>query len=51
LLAQQETWSIIEADDAASIMKLFHPWTDLNVHRIEPIMSFDDLKAIVTEEY
>ena len=50
-LAQQETWAIFEADDAASIMRLFHPWTDLNVHRIEPVMSFDDLKTIVAEEY
>jgi Domain of unknown function (DUF3303) len=50
-LAQQETWCIFEADDAASIMRLFHPWTDLNLHRIEPVMTFDDLKAIVAEEY
>ena len=50
-LAQQETWSVFEADDAASIMRLFHPWTDLNVHRIEPVMSFDDLKPIMAEEY
>jgi len=32
-------------------MRLFHPWTDLNVHRIEPVMSFDELKTIVAEEY
>jgi len=50
-LAQQETWAIFEADDAASIMRLFHPWTDLNVHRIEPVMSFDELNTIVAEEY
>jgi len=39
-LNQQETWSIFEADDAASIMKLFQPWTDLNVHQIAPVMDF-----------
>jgi hypothetical protein len=50
-LAQQETWAIFEAGDAASIMRLFHAWTDLNVHRIEPVMSFDELKTIVVEEY
>jgi hypothetical protein len=50
-LAQQETWAIVESDDAAAVMRLFHPWTDLNVHRIEPVMTFDDLKTIVAEEY
>jgi antirestriction protein ArdC len=50
-LTQQETWAIFEADDAASIMKLYHPWTDLNVHEIAPVMSFEALKKIVAEEY
>lgn len=50
-LTQQETWSIFEADDAASIMRLFHRWTDLNVHKIAPVMSFDELKKIAAEEY
>jgi hypothetical protein len=50
-LAQQETWAIFEAEDAASVMRLYHPWTDLNVHRIEPVMSFDQLKKLVAEEY
>jgi hypothetical protein len=50
-LAQQETWAIFEADDAASIMRLYHPWTDLNVHKIAPVMSFADLGEIVAEEY
>ena len=39
------------ADDAGAVMKLYHPWTDLNVHRIEPVMTFAALKAIVAEEY
>lgn len=50
-LAQQETWAIFEAENAAAIMRLYHPWTDLNVHRIEPVMSFDELKTIMAEEY
>jgi Domain of unknown function (DUF3303) len=50
-LAQQETWAILEAENAAAIMRLYHPWTDLNVHRIEPVMSFDELKTIMAEEY
>jgi hypothetical protein len=50
-LAQQETWAIFEAEDAAAIMRLYHPWTDLNLHRIEPVMSFDLLKKIVAEDY
>jgi hypothetical protein len=50
-LAQQETWAIFEAEDAAAIMRLYHPWTDLNVHRIEPVMGFDALKKIVAEAY
>lgn len=50
-LTQQETWSIVEADDAAAVMKLYHPWTDLNVHTITPVMTFDALKAVVAEEY
>ena len=41
-LTQQETWAIV--DDAASVMKLYYPWTDLNVHKIEPVMTFDALK-------
>lgn len=41
---QQETWAIFEADDAAAIMKLYAPWTDLNVHQITPVMDFADLK-------
>jgi hypothetical protein len=49
-LTQQETWSIFEADDAAAIMKLFKPWTDLNVHQIAPVMDLADLKKFVTEE-
>jgi len=31
-LTQQETWCIFEADTAEAVMKLFEPWTDLNVH-------------------
>jgi hypothetical protein len=50
-LTQQETWAIVEADDAGAVMKLYHPWTDLNVHKIEPVMSFEALKAIVAEEF
>jgi len=46
-LTQQETWSIFEADDAAAIMKLFEPWTDLNLHHIAPVMTFDELKKVV----
>jgi hypothetical protein len=46
-LTQQETWCIFEADDAASIMKFYEPWTDLNVHQISPVMSFDELKKVV----
>ena len=50
-LTQQETWAIVEADDAAAVVKLYHPWTDLNLHRIEPVMTFDALKKIVAAEY
>jgi hypothetical protein len=46
-LTQQETWSIFEADSAEAIMRLFEPWTDLNVHQIAPVMDFDSLKAFV----
>lgn len=46
-LTQQETWSIFEADSAEAIMKLFEPWTDLNVHQIAPVMDFESLKAFV----
>lgn len=45
-LTQQETWAIVEADDASSVMKLYHPWTDLSVHKIEPGMTFDALKRL-----
>jgi len=50
-LTQQETWAIVEAYDAAAVVKLYHPWTDLNLHRIEPVMTFDALKKIVAAEY
>jgi len=46
-LTQQETWSIFEAEDAAAIMELFEPWTDLNVHQIAPVMEFAELKKFV----
>jgi hypothetical protein len=46
-LSQQETWSIFEADDAAAIMALFEPWTDLNLHHIAPVMDFAELKDFV----
>lgn len=46
-LAQQETWSIFEADSADAIMKLFEPWTDLNLHQIAPVMNFAELKTYV----
>ncbi|MGK2922585.1 MAG: DUF3303 domain-containing protein [Methyloceanibacter sp.] len=46
-LTQQETWSIFEADSAEAIMKLFEPWTDLNVHQIAPVMDFAALKKYV----
>ena len=46
-LTMQETWAIFEADDAAAIMKLYEPWTDLNVHEIAPVMTFDDLKKVI----
>jgi Domain of unknown function (DUF3303) len=46
-LTQQETWSIFEADSASAIMALFEPWTDLNLHQIAPVMSFEDLKGFV----
>ena len=46
-LTLQETWAIFEADDAAAIMKLYEPWTDLNVHEIAPVMTFDDLSKFV----
>jgi len=45
--SQQETWSVIEADSAEAIMKLFEPWTDLNVHQITPVMDFADYKRFV----
>jgi hypothetical protein len=28
-------------------MKLYEPWTDLNVHQIAPVMDFADLKKFV----
>jgi len=43
----QETWAIFEADDTAAIMKLYEPWTDLNVHEIAPVMNFDELKKVL----
>ncbi len=46
-LTQQETWCIFEADDASAIMKLFQPWTDINVHQIAPVMDFDELAKYV----
>jgi Domain of unknown function (DUF3303) len=47
-LTMQETWAIFEADDAAAIMKLSEPWTDLNVHEIAPVMTFDELKKVIS---
>ncbi len=47
-VTMQETWAIFEADDAAAIMKLYEPWTDLNVHEIAPVMTFDELKKVVS---
>jgi uncharacterized protein DUF3303 len=47
-LTMQETWAIFEADDAAAIMKLYEPWTDLNVHEIAPVMTFDELKKVIS---
>ena len=46
-LTQQENWAVFEADDATAIMKLCEPWTDLNIHHITPVMTFDELKKIV----
>jgi hypothetical protein len=46
-LTLQETWAIFEADDAAAVMKLYEPWTDLNVHEIAPVMTFDELKKVI----
>jgi hypothetical protein len=28
-------------------MKLYEPWTDLNVHEIAPVMTFDELKKVI----
>jgi len=28
-------------------MKLYEPWTDLNVHEIAPVMDFAELKKFV----
>jgi len=28
-------------------MKLYEPWTDLNVHEIAPVMNFDELKKVL----
>jgi hypothetical protein len=50
-LMQQESWVIFEADDAAAIMRMWHPWTGLNVNKIEPVMTFDELKKVLDEEY
>jgi hypothetical protein len=50
-LTQQEIWAILEADDAAAIMRFYHPWTGLNVHKIAPVMDFGELKTIAGEEY
>jgi hypothetical protein len=47
-LTLQETWAIFEADDAAAIMKLYEPWTDLNVHEIAPVMTFDEFKKVIS---
>lgn len=35
-LPQQETWAIFDADDAAEVMRFWHPWTGLNVNRLTP---------------
>ena len=46
-VTQHEIWSVFEADDAESIMKLFEPWLSLNVHQIAPVMDFYEFKKIV----
>ena len=32
-------------------MRFYHRWTGLNVHKIAPVMSFDELNKIAAEEY
>lgn len=50
-LTQQESWVIFEANDAAEVMRLWHPWTDLNVNKITPVMDFESLVKLLAEEY
>ena len=49
-LTQQEAWSVLEADSAEALMKLYEPWTDLNMHQITPVMDFADLKKFLDAE-
>ena len=50
-LPQQETWAIFQADDAAEIMRFWHPWTGLNVNKLTPVMDFKDLTKLLADEY
>ncbi len=49
-VTQLEGWVIFEAADAASVTKLFHQWTDLNVNHITPIMDVESLLKVVAED-
>ena len=42
-VTQLDGWVIFDAPDAASVAKLFHQWTDLNVNHVTPIMAVSDM--------
>jgi hypothetical protein len=48
-VTQLEGWVVFEAPDAASVVRLFHNWTDLNVNHVTPIMTVEDLLGVVGE--
>ena len=46
----QECWSVFEADSAEAILKLYEPWTDLNVRHITPVVDFANLKSVLEDK-
>ncbi len=42
-VTQLEGWVLFDAEDAASVAKLFHHWTDLNVNNVTPVMEVESL--------
>ena len=42
--------TVEEAKEGSAILKLYEPWTDLNVHHITPVMDFADLKSVLEDK-